>query len=750
MALEQNEIKKVISVDLGNTTTSLKEYKQHIDELRGSLLQLDEASAEYQEIAKEIKAEQDKLNEVMKVGKTVTDAADGSYNQLVQTMSELKKQWRATGDEAERAELGQQILNINNKLKDLDASTGNYQRNVGDYANAFEQAFGKCMEGISRIDGPLGELGGTVKQMIPVIKSINATALTGLSGIKKAIASTGIGLLVVAVGELVAHWEDVKKAVGNLIGVQDSYTSAVEASKRAMEAFKEEVKAANKEIEFQDKLLMAQGVNRLDRLKNKEAEQKEVLNGIWEEYNREIEFFNMFKDASSKSQRRAAEDAKKRADEKFELIKAQEELINQTKENIKIEQETLEKAARDRIKAIEESLLTESEKLKAQYDKDIELANQYGLDTVAITEKYNKDVAALNAKAQKDKQNAKKTDSEILLEQQKKEAEQILARVHAATTDELVLLEETYNKEKSLLESLGQDTVGLTQEYEDKRKKVIEKEEEENLKTLKDFYSKQNDLATAEAEQRAFYAEMILDDEQALATAKYNIEQDLLSKKIALQEQFISEYTGNEEGLKEAEAELDAMRLQYANNFRRYEKDSADFAKKKAEEVKQAKMASLNATLGLASSVFGALADMSEEGSQQQKNLQIAETTINTLAGAVGAFLQGLSSYPAPYGAIVGAASAAAATAAGIAQIAKIKAVTTNSSGSVASPQVQAPSMTSVSPLLDETMDINRLTTLNEQGNSAKETQNLRVYVVEQDIRDANHKVQVVEQNTTF
>ena len=214
MAIEQNEIKKVITVDLGNTATSLKDYKKHIDDLKGSLLQLDSASEEYEKISKEIKAEQDKLNEVMKVGKTTTDAAEGSYNQLSQTMSELKKQWKATADEAERADLGKQILDINNQLKELDASTGNFQRNVGDYANAFEKAFDKCLDGIKSIDGPIGELGGTVKNMVPVIKSINSTALAGLNGIKKAIAATGIGLLVVAVSTLISHWQDLTRIIG--------------------------------------------------------------------------------------------------------------------------------------------------------------------------------------------------------------------------------------------------------------------------------------------------------------------------------------------------------------------------------------------------------------------------------------------------------------------------------------------------------------------------------------------------------
>ena len=55
--------------------------------------------------------------------------------------------------------------------------------------------------------------------------------------------------------------------------------------------------------------------------------------------------------------------------------------------------------------------------------------------------------------------------------------------------------------------------------------------------------------------------------------------------------------------------------------------------------------------------------------------------------------------------------------------------------------------MTSVNPLLDEQADFNRLNTASA-GND--KMQNLRVYVVDQDIRDANVRAQVVEDNSTF
>lgn len=46
-------------------------------------------------------------------------------------------------------------------------------------------------------------------------------------GVKAAIASTGIGLLVVAVGELVTHWDDLTKSFKKFIGVADEVNPAL-------------------------------------------------------------------------------------------------------------------------------------------------------------------------------------------------------------------------------------------------------------------------------------------------------------------------------------------------------------------------------------------------------------------------------------------------------------------------------------------------------------------------------------------
>lgn len=201
-------------VDVSDAKGNLKEYKQYIDNLKGSLLALDKDSEQYNENSKALKDAQQKLNEVMDIARGKGEAVAGSYDALSKQMSELKKQFKATGNEAERANLALQINDINNQLKDMDASVGVFTRNVGNYSQAYEEAFSKLIDGTSKMDGLLGEISTDVKNLIPLIKKTTTTATAGLGGIKKAIAATGIGLLVIAVGTLVTHFDALLKAVG--------------------------------------------------------------------------------------------------------------------------------------------------------------------------------------------------------------------------------------------------------------------------------------------------------------------------------------------------------------------------------------------------------------------------------------------------------------------------------------------------------------------------------------------------------
>lgn len=217
-------------------TVSLKEYKKGIDDLRASLLGLNEESDEYKKIVNEIKTRQDKLNDVMKVGKKDTDSADGSYNKLVQTMAELKKQWRATADEVERAQLGEKILEVNDKLKELDASTGNFQRNVGNYSASFQEAF-----------NAMGISGG--KTFNSLVKGFGA-----FTGSAKG-ATTATGGLTTALNVLKAHpiIAVIAVVIVLFLKIKEAIEMNEEASNKwakAMSAFQPVVDAFNRVMGF--------------------------------------------------------------------------------------------------------------------------------------------------------------------------------------------------------------------------------------------------------------------------------------------------------------------------------------------------------------------------------------------------------------------------------------------------------------------------------------------------------------------
>lgn len=197
---------------------TLKDYRKQINDLRSELLNLDKTSVEYARIADDIRQKQSKLNEVMSVGKGNVDALDGSYNALTHQMSELRKQWKATNDEAEREVLGKQILSINNQLKGLDASIGNWQRNVGDYSNAFVDAFSQM--GVS--------LGGAAKGF--------NLATTASAGFKTALDLLKSHPIIAVLTILVAIFLKLKSAISENATLSAKWSKALATFKPIINA----------------------------------------------------------------------------------------------------------------------------------------------------------------------------------------------------------------------------------------------------------------------------------------------------------------------------------------------------------------------------------------------------------------------------------------------------------------------------------------------------------------------------------
>ena len=137
---------------------SVKELKQEISALRDKLVGLDTSTKEYSDTVEDLIADEKKLKEVMSAGKDSITGATGSYNALVNEMGALKKVWREVADEGKRNEIGARIAEINNELKSMDSSIGNYQRNVGNYENAFKQAFMTPQQELKKLKAELAGL----------------------------------------------------------------------------------------------------------------------------------------------------------------------------------------------------------------------------------------------------------------------------------------------------------------------------------------------------------------------------------------------------------------------------------------------------------------------------------------------------------------------------------------------------------------------------------------------------------------
>ena len=87
-----------------------------------------------------------------------------------------------------------------------------------EWGDAFTDTMLNVADSVSGASPGFRELVNQTKGAIPIVKSLNLTAVKGLKGVKAAIASTGIGLLIIAVGELAANWSKVTDAVKDFMG----------------------------------------------------------------------------------------------------------------------------------------------------------------------------------------------------------------------------------------------------------------------------------------------------------------------------------------------------------------------------------------------------------------------------------------------------------------------------------------------------------------------------------------------------
>lgn len=248
--------------------------------------------------------------------------------------------------------------------------------------------------------------------------------------------------------------------------------------------------------------------------------------------------------------------------------------------------------------------------------------------------------------------------------------------------------------------------------------------------------------------------EILVEDDREKAEKAYQIQLSANKRRLAALEQFaqdaldrgdIDAYLEYEQEAADLEVEIETNALREKKRLR--EQDAKD-AKEKAKQQMEVMQSVASATSG----ILGSIADMyesdeknSEKNANKIKGLRIASATIDTISGAIGAFMQAVQTIPPPLGAIVGGVQAAAVTAAGIAQIAKIK--STKVSGSASNSAPTAPAVTSAPVRTMDIQQVRSVTSASEEDRLNQMASDQRVVLVMSDleVKQNQSRVQVAE-----
>ena len=284
-------------------------------------------------------------------------------------------------------------------------------------------------------------------------KQLKAVAIDTFNGIKTAIGSTGIGLLVVALGTIAVYWDDIKEAVS---GVSEEQKKLNKESQKNVDKENEKLKLIND----QDEILKLQGKSEKQILDikikqtdeaisaNKINQENQILNTklAVEGAQRNYEMLKSFIDFISIPQRLLFEngakainkiidlinkipgiDLKYKIDEKFaeesvdylsKLAFDPEKIKKEGDATVKASKETINKLQNDRASYInskneidKQAELSEEERFK----KFKELTKKYNEDTANIQDEF--DLTDLQNKQNKLNTDAKFKEDQLAAEQ---------------------------------------------------------------------------------------------------------------------------------------------------------------------------------------------------------------------------------------------------------------------------------------------------------------------------------------------
>ncbi len=235
----------------------------------------------------------------------VDKSAKGVDATFEEVYGDLKPLTARMGEAEDRLyELALAGQSASNEYKELLASVGNYRQvqmktdlAVDAAATTFDAKLGGALQGVTSafagVQGAMALTGGQSEQLEQAIlkvqgamalaegvrgiregatsfKALGTSAKAALSGIKTGIAATGIGVLLIALGAVVAYWDDIKTAVNGVSSEQESLNKLAQTNLDAEQSKLDTIGS-------QDNVLKLQGKSEKDILKIKIAQTDQVI-----------------------------------------------------------------------------------------------------------------------------------------------------------------------------------------------------------------------------------------------------------------------------------------------------------------------------------------------------------------------------------------------------------------------------------------------------------------------------------------
>ena len=779
------EIVKILRVDTQESISSVKELKAAINDCKDKLVAMSMSmgdaakdTEEYKEQVNQLQGYQHTLNDVMAVTKQKAEVVAGSYNDLNAQLVAARKEWKNMTKEQREADaaMGEggvlgKIQGLDKQLKEMDAGMGQYQRNVGDYAGqigSIAGLFGSA--GTAAVGAATGvkTLGTSFKALLanPIVAVITA-ALAIVMKVIKAIKSSEESLqaLTIALAPLKVVGDAVTKVFQGIGGAlakvagwlgktADKMGLVTEAMKQRQEIAKNEAQLLKNErtllMESADIRLRIAELNAKSTEEDKySAEERahfleeaamleeEVAQKTYENAKLAYET-QKAKNALTQS---STEDLKEEAQLYADMVNAQAEYFNKTKE-----------LNSRRIAAVQQAAQVRSQQLTSEkelIDQEVALAKkgteeQYNLLVIQSNKQYEINVASKKASI-KDRK---------------------------ALHDTLLLMEKAHQEElRKLREQYQQDLIEENTRNLQNRMNIYEQGSEEYLKRAVNLRRYECDTLTqmdTESDEE-FKARKQTAWKNLLKAQEDYVSYGLNQQRIGIENALNSFADGSLEyyrkAIELAQFDLDNLYQKAGESDAEYTarviagekavaKAREDYTNKQREEFDKQLSLYTGYAAGV-SSILGSVADAienstdgSEAATNAVKNLRIASAIIETLSGAVTAYTQAQQLGPIA-GPIMGSINAAAVVATGTAQIAKIRSTTVSTtsaattSASTATAGVPTSSISSV-PTSVTTTTASDETKLNQRIQSQK------VYILSSDLEANSRRVQILSGETSF